>query len=188
MKLDIQPILENERVILAPLQEEDFEALYAAAADPDIWEQHPNKERWQKDVFKTFFEGAMQSRGAFRIVDKTTESIIGSTRFYDYNKRDGSILIGYTFYGKAYWGKGLNRAVKALMLDYIFQSVSTVRFHIGAGNIRSQVAISRIGAEKIQEEEIAYFGEASKLNFVYEIRKEQWESLKKGNETGSDPI
>jgi RimJ/RimL family protein N-acetyltransferase len=65
-------------------------------------------------------------------------------------------------------------------LDYIFQFVSKVNFHIGADNIRSQVAIGRIGAEKIGEQEVTYFGEASKLNYVYEITKAKWEKYSIG--------
>ena len=177
MNFNIQPILENGKVILYPLEEKDFEALYAVASDPKIWEQHPNKDRWKQGVFETFFNGAMQSKGAFRIMDKATGNTIGSTRIYDYNEQENSIFIGYTFYATAYWGKGINRLVKTIMIDYIFQYVSKVNFHIGADNIRSQVAISRLGAEKIAEEEVAYFGESSKLNFVYKISKEKWQKL-----------
>ena len=72
MNFSIQPILENEQLILFPLQESDFEDLYQVASDPKIWEQHPNKDRWKKEVFRNFFDGAMQSKGAFRIVDKTS--------------------------------------------------------------------------------------------------------------------
>src|SRR5690606_26650 len=151
--INVQPILENEKTILYPLQEKDFELLYAVASDPEIWKQHPNKDRWKKEVFKTFFDGAMQSKGAFKIVEKATGKTIGSTRIYDYNEQENSIFIGYTFYAVAYWGKGINKLVKATMLDYIFQFVSKVYFHIGANNIRSQVAIERIGAEKISEQE-----------------------------------
>jgi RimJ/RimL family protein N-acetyltransferase len=177
MNFDIQPILENEKVILLPLQEQDFEDLYAVAADPKIWEQHPNKDRWKKEVFKTFFDGAIQSKGAFKIIEKTTGNIIGSTRFYDYNEQEDSILIGYTFYATHYWGKGINHSVKTIMLNYIFQFVSTVYFHIGANNVRSQIAITRIGATKSGEEEIAYFGEQPKSNFIYKLTKEDWFSL-----------
>ncbi len=170
--------MENEKTILYPLQEKDFELLYAVASDPEIWKQHPNKDRWKKEVFKTFFDGAMQSKGAFKIVEKATGKTIGSTRIYDYNEQENSIFIGYTFYAVAYWGKGINKLVKATMLDYIFQFVSKVYFHIGANNIRSQVAIERIGAEKISEQEVTYFGEAPRLNFVYEISKEKWQKTK----------
>jgi RimJ/RimL family protein N-acetyltransferase len=171
MNIDLQPTLENERVILRPLQQSDFEMLYTVAADPAIWQQHPNKDRWKKDVFSNFFAGAMQSGGAFLIIDKITGSAIGSTRFYDYNSNDNSILIGYTFYATAYWGKGINPGVKALMLNYIFRYVDKVYFHIGAQNIRSQIAITRLGAKKIGQQEVTYCGETPKLNFVYEITK-----------------
>ena len=174
MPINIQPLLENEKVILYPLQDMDFEGLYLTASDPKIWEQHPNKNRWKKDVFKNFFDGAMQSKGAFKIVDKSTGAIIGSTRFYDYKEQENSILIGYTFYSLACWGKGINLAVKTIMLDYIFQFVEKVNFHIGANNVRSQIAIGRLGTTKIEEQEITYFGEEPKLNYVYSLKKEDW--------------
>lgn len=172
MAFNIQPILENKKAILYPLQEKDFELLYKVASDPKVWEQHPNKDRWRKEIFKTFFEGAIQSKGAFKIVDKDTGDTIGSTRFYDYDEQENSMFIGYTFYAKAYWGKGINQLVKATMLKYIFQFVSKVYFHIGADNVRSQIAINRLGAKKIAERIVTYYGEAQRLNFVYEINKE----------------
>ena len=105
MNFNIQPILENEKVILYPLQEEDFEALYNVASDPKIWEQHPTKDRWKRENFQIFFDGAIQSKGAFKIVDKATGNIIGSTRIYEYNEKENSLFIGYTFYATSYWGK-----------------------------------------------------------------------------------
>lgn len=173
-EINLQPTLSNDSVILFPLKEKDFDELYAVASDPKIWEQHPNKDRWKKEVFRTFFDGAMQSGGAFRVVDKASGKTIGSTRFYDHNLEGGSIFIGYTFYSTAVWGRGINPMVKTLMLDYIFRFVDRVCFHIGAENIRSQVAIGRLGAVKVGEEEVRYFGESPKLNFTYEISKANW--------------
>jgi RimJ/RimL family protein N-acetyltransferase len=60
------------------------------------------------------------------------------------------------------------------MLDYAFQQVQKVYFHIGAFNIRSQKAIEKIGAVKVGEFEVEYYGEESKLNFVYTVDKSQW--------------
>lgn len=177
MNFSIQPILETDQIRLEPLQESDFEALYACAADPAVWEQHPNKDRWKKEVFSNYFEGAMQSQGAFKIIWKETSAVIGSTRFYDYDSFNNSILIGYTFYARNYWGTGVNQSVKKLMLTYIFQYISRVHFHIGAGNLRSQIAIGRTGARKIAEQDIAYHGEALKANYVYEITREDWENM-----------
>ena len=174
MKFNIQPMLENDNKILYPLQENDFEALYSVASDPRIWEQHPNKDRWKKEIFRIFFAGAIQSNGAFKIADKSTGEIVGSTRFYDYNEQENSILIGYTFYATKYWGKGINSAVKKMMLDYIFQHVDQVYFQIGINNTRSQIAIGRLGARKIGEKKVTYFGEEPRMNYVYTIKKEEW--------------
>ncbi|MBJ6108804.1 GNAT family N-acetyltransferase [Hymenobacter sp. BT523] len=176
-----QPSLETDTLQLLPLQPADFAALYAVAADPAIWAQHPNPDRWQQPVFATFFEGALHSGGAFKVVEKATGAVLGSTRIYDYQPEDNSIFIGYTFYGIQHWGKGINPSVKALLLNYLFQFVETVRFHIGAGNVRSQVAIQRLGATKVAEQEVAYFGEALKLNFVYEIIKSSWTPKNQSN-------
>lgn len=177
MRINIQPTLENNTLSLSPLLKEDFEDLYQVAADPKIWEQHPNKDRWKKEVFELFFEGAIKSRGAFKIINKEKNNIIGSSRFYEHNELEKSIFIGYTFYATSCWGKGINQAIKQIMLNYIFQFVSKVYFHIGVNNVRSQIAISRLGAKKIKEQEVNYFGEQSKLNYLYEIIKENWMKL-----------
>lgn len=174
MNFSVQPVLENEEFQLIPLQQGDFESLYEVASDPKVWEQHPNKDRYKREVFENFFTGAMESRGAFKIMEKATGNVLGSSRYYNFDEEDNHIFIGYTFYGTNSWGKGINPQVKKLMLDYIFQFVDKVHFHIGKENFRSQTALERLGGQKIAEEEVAYFAEPSRTNFVYEIKKEDW--------------
>jgi len=174
MNFSIQPILENENFKLIPLKESDFERIFEVASDPKVWEQHPNKDRYKREVFENFFKGAIESKGAFLIVDKQSQEVLGSTRFYDFNEEKNSILIGYTFYGTKSWGKNVNPQVKKLMLDYIFEFVETVIFHVGKSNVRSQKAMEKLGATKVGEEEIAYYGELPKINVIYEIRKSDW--------------
>lgn len=171
MNFSIQPILENDYVKLIPLQENDFEQLFSVASDPLVWEQHPNKDRYKRDVFKRFFEGAIESGGAFKIIEKNTGEIAGSTRFYNYNAADNSIFIGYTFYARKFWGSKMNPQVKKLMLDYIFQFVDKVNFHVGKDNLRSQKAMEKLGAKKVDEVIVAYYGEPDRLNVVFEILK-----------------
>ncbi len=170
----IQPTLQNEFVKLVPLKETDFEILYKVASDPLIWEQHPNKNRWKRDVFGNFFKGAIESKGAFLIYDAKTNEVIGSSRFYDFNEEKSEVSIGYTFYVRSHWGGKYNPSAKQLMIEHAFQFVDNVIFHIGANNIRSQKAIERIGAVKIAEEDVEYFGEDSTLNFIYRIEKNNW--------------
>jgi RimJ/RimL family protein N-acetyltransferase len=174
MNFSVQPVLESEEFQLIPLQQGDFESLYEVASDPKVWEQHPNKDRYQREVFENFFRGAIESKGAFKIVEKATGDVLGSSRYYNFDENDNHIFIGYTFYGTKSWGKGINPKVKKLMLDYILQYVDKVHFHIGKENFRSQKALEKLGGIKIAEEEVAYFAEPTRTNFVYEIKKEDW--------------
>lgn len=171
MPFNLQPTLQNEILIARPLKEEDFEALFLAASDPLVWDQHPNKNRYQREEFLNFFKGAMQSGGAFAVVDKASGEVIGSSRFYDLNEEQKSILIGYTFFKRKYWGKNYNHSLKRLMIDHAFNYVDKVIFHIGATNFRSQRSIEKLGAQKTAEVEVKYYGEAPTLNFVYEINR-----------------
>lgn len=174
MNFSLQPNLSNDSIRLEPLKPQDFERLYAVASDPDVWAMHPNKNRFQREVFLNFFAGAVESGGAFLVCDLQTGEVLGSTRFYDYNMDGRSILIGYTFYGTKSWGKNINFQAKTLMLNYIFQFVDKVIFHVGKDNIRSVKAMRKLGATEVGIEEVAYFGEAVKPNIVFEIKKEDW--------------
>ena len=174
MTFEFQPSLENESVRIEPIQASDFKRLYEIASDPLIWEQHPNKNRYQRAMFETFFKGALESGGAFLVFDKKSGQLIGSSRFCEYNAEASSVSIGYTFLARDHWGTTYNRALKSLMLDHAFRFVDSVVFHIGALNLRSQKAIERLGAIKTAEAVIEYYGEPGKLNFVYEIRKSDW--------------
>ncbi len=165
-------------VTATALTQTDFEDLYRAASDPFIWEQHPNKNRWRREVFENYFEGAISSGGAFLVRDVQTDEVIGSSRYSDYDQETNTVSIGYTFFIKSHWGKGYNYALKQLMLDHIFQFVDTVTFYIGAVNKRSQISIERFGAIKIGEEEKAYYGEPLKMDYVYAITKAQWKQRK----------
>ena len=177
MLLDLQPTLEDDLVHMRPLVADDFESLYAVALDPLIWEQHPNKTRYQRPVFESFFSEALKSKGALIIIDRVKNIVIGSSRYYEYNLEKRSVIIGYTFLSRDYWGSVYNRAVKTLMLNHAFKSVDEVVFEIGAGNIRSQKAIEKIGAIKTGTIEKDFPGEENKINFIYRITKKEWESI-----------
>lgn len=179
--INFQPMLRNNLVIAQPLSVSDFEGLYYAASDPLIWEQHPNKYRYQWQEFENYFKGAIESGGAFLVRDAQTFEIIGSSRYSDYNVETNIVSIGYTFFIRSHWGKGYNYVLKKLMLDYIFQFVDTVTFYIGAVNKRSQISLERIGAIKIGETQMAYYGETLQLNYTYAIAKDQWLRNASGN-------
>jgi len=180
MSFDLQPSLEDAWIKLRPLRSEDFESLYAAASDPLIWEQHPNRNRYQRDVFANYFKGAMESGGALLILDARTAEVIGSSRYYDLDEVTRTVAIGYTFIARAYWAKGYNRRLKTLMLDHAFKYVEQVDFHVGVNNMRSRKAMEKLGGILSGELAMSYYGEASVQNVIYRISRTDWfERLRK---------
>ena len=145
MPFDLQPCLKGDLLELRPLHAEDFRDLYAVASDPLIWEQHPNKDRYQEEVFKVFFREALESRGALIAVDRKDGRIIGSSRFHGYDEARSEIEIGWTFLARSHWGGTYNREMKRLMLRHAFKVVNSVIVVVGSNNCRSQRAVEIIG-------------------------------------------
>jgi N-acetyltransferase len=171
MSFDLQPHLKSELVELRPLTPEDWDDLFAVASDALIWEQHPESDRYKEDVFKVFFREALESRGALVVIDKNTQQIIGSTRFYGYDPEKSEIEIGWTFLARRYWGGRHNREMKQLMLSHAFKFVQTVVFLVGEKNIRSQKAIEKIGAIRECLVKRVYGNHPPALNVRYVIKK-----------------
>ena len=174
MSIDLQPSLEDGHVRLRPLRASDFPALYAVASDPLIWEQHPNRDRYREQVFSTYFQGAMQSAGAFLVSDARSGEVIGSSRYYELDELARSVAIGYTFLARRCWGGGYNRAMKTLMLDHAFQHLERVIFHVGEHNRRSRVAMERLGGVYTGTAPISYYGEIANTNVIYAIDRDAW--------------
>jgi RimJ/RimL family protein N-acetyltransferase len=167
---ELQPHLVGELLDLRPLRPEHWEELFAVASDPMIWEQHPARDRYQENVFKEFFQGALDSGGAFVAIDKTTQKIVGSSRYFGYDPAKREIEIGWTFLARSHWGGRYNGEMKRLMLDHAFQFVDSVIFVVGLTNLRSQRAVERIGGVKRGRREASLHGKIVE-HVVYEIKK-----------------
>jgi RimJ/RimL family protein N-acetyltransferase len=142
---DRQPTLVGELLELRPLNARDFEALFRVAADPLIWEQHPDSDRYQEAVFRSFFDEALASGGALVALDRASGQVVGSSRYHGYDAERSVIEIGWTFLARAYWGGRYNGEMKRLMLEHAFKTVMRVFFVIGPDNRRSQRAVEKIG-------------------------------------------
>jgi RimJ/RimL family protein N-acetyltransferase len=168
---DLQPHLKGELIELRPLKSEDWDDLFAVASDSLIWEQHPEKDRYKEDVFRVFFKEALESGGAFVVINAKTQQIIGSTRFYGYEPEKSEIEIGWTFLTRNYWGGRYNAEMKQLLLTHAFKFVENVVFFVGEQNIRSQRAMEKIGAVKIGVATRTYGNHPPARNVKYVIRK-----------------
>ncbi len=171
LTIDLQPTLPGTRLDLRPLRADDWDALFAVASDPLIWEQHPNYDRYKEEVFREFFRVALESQSALVAIDRANGMIIGSSRFNGYDAERRELEIGWSFLARSYWGGKYNREMKQLMLDHAFQYVDRVLFVIGRNNIRSQQAIERIGGVSVGLQTVR-----GVENAVFEITRTAWSS------------
>ena len=167
---DLQPVLVGNLVQLRPLAPEDFPVLYAVASDPLIWEQHPARDRYRKEVFQEFFREALESGGAFAVLDAKNGEMIGSTRFYGYDPGKSEIEIGWTFLARSRWGGADNREMKRLLLRHAFQFVERVVFLVGPDNRRSRRAVEKIGGVLAGTRT----DKSGRVSVVYEITREAY--------------
>ena len=174
MPFDLQPTLRGALVELRPLRAEDFDALFAVARDPLIWEQHPANDRHEEEVFRAFFRDAMESGGAFVVHDAADGRVIGSTRYHGYDEARSEVEIGWTFLARSHWGGRHNGEMKRLMLEHAFRFVDRVVFLVGPNNVRSQRAVERIGGVRAGTRRDAATGRES---VVYEITAERWRGM-----------
>ena len=166
---DLQPRLVGELIEVRPLAADDWEGLFAVASDPLIWEQHPASDRYREDVFREFFREALETGSAFVVIDRKTGEMIGSSRYFGFDRSESVVEIGWTFLARAYWGGNYNGELKRLMLDHAFRFVERVVFVIGVTNFRSQKAVEKIGGVRVgRRDKVVPRGVVE--SFVYEIR------------------
>ena len=165
-----QPHLVGELLAIRPMRAEDWESLFAVASDPLIWVQHPANDRYQEEVFQEFFRQALESGGGFVVIDRKTEKIIGSSRYFGFDPVKSEVEIGWTFLARSHWGGQYNGELKRLMLDHAFKFVENVVFLIGPANVRSQKAVEKIGGVLIERREKTIRGESVE-QVVYQIKK-----------------
>ena len=116
-------------------------------------------------TFRRFFDEGLASGGALVALDRADGRIIGSSRYHDYDPVQRVVEIGWTFLARSHWGGRYNGEMKRLMLEHAFTSVDRVIFVIGAGNIRSQRAVEKMGAVRAGSRVDPRLGES----LVYEL-------------------
>ena len=165
MAFDFQPTLRGELVELRPMRPEDFDELYEVASDPLIWEQHPARDRYKREVFSVLFQQSLDSGAALTAREAAAGKVIGASRFLAYKPEQSEVEIGYSFLARSHWGGKYNGEMKRLMLRHAFQFVKRVVFLIGPENIRSQKAIEKLGAVRVANR----VDSAGREAFVFEL-------------------
>jgi RimJ/RimL family protein N-acetyltransferase len=146
--------LENEHVLLRPVEPEDRAALHAIALDQDIWRYFVL--RIDSDAsYDAFFDLGLTDQAAgtrvvYYIEDKQTGKAAGSMSFCSIAEKDGRLEIGWSWLSSDSRGKGINRWAKFLMMQQAFEQMKAerVEFKTDARNVRARHALLNIGARE----------------------------------------
>lgn len=145
-------ILENDYCKLIPLQELHYDELVKFALDePELW-QFSLQNAGSPEGMKKYIGDALLQRAArrgysFVVYDKRRDTYAGCTRIYDIDLLNKNLSIGYTWYGKAFQGTGLNKHSKYLLFEFVFDRLGfqRVEFRLDSQNDRSMSAIKSLG-------------------------------------------
>ena len=116
--------METNRILLRPWRDDDAEALFKYASDPDVgpragWPPHKSVEE-SREVIKNFFS----NEDTWAIEHKETSEIIGCIGVLRVGSSNLEIAeneceVGY-WIAKPYWGKGICTEAMRLVVDYCF--------------------------------------------------------------------
>jgi RimJ/RimL family protein N-acetyltransferase len=179
-------ILNGEMVDLLPLDEEHLEELFVAASDKELWRQIPtdcsNKETFMRTYSFALAEREKGNQYPFVIIQKATNKIIGSTRFFEIYPNDKKLEIGWTWIIKQFWGTEINLECKLLMLTFCFDTLKANRVQLKTKdtNFRSRKAIEKIGGifEGILRKDRIQDDGSTRNAVYYSILDDEWDLTK----------
>lgn len=175
-------ILENDVVKLRPLVAKDFDILsHYSINEPTLWEYSLMPANSLENL-KKYMDAAFKSKDneisyPFIVFDKRTDKYAGSTRFYDYQKTHNTVQLGYTWYGREFWGTGLNKNCKFLMLSFAFEELKLdrVEFRADNNNARSIAAMKSLGCQVEGILRSNCMGDSGRRDsIVLSILKDEW--------------
>ena len=156
VNIDIEK-LKGRHVYLQKLVPAYKELIRPLAKDERIWEftRRFTIDDTYDQQFDAYFDNAIDPNGrgiqqTFVIHETASDQIIGMSRFYEYEKAEKRLAIGFTWYIPSVWGRVYNKECKLLMLQYAFEEIGVLRveFTVVGQNIRSQKAVEKIGGIK----------------------------------------
>ena len=178
-------VLEGKLVCLEPLSNDHSDELFEAGKGFDwAW---MSMDLSTKEAMNTFIKMALkeQNKGlayAFVVRDKSTNRIVGSTRYMDVVSSQKGVEIGWTWYSPSVWGTAVNPECKLLLLRHAFEDWGAIRAYLKTdnNNLHSQRAILKLGAKfegMLRNHRIRRDG-TYRHTMMYSIITDEWPSVK----------
>ena len=177
-------ILEDDAVLLRPLEESDVENLLEFSNnEPETWKysliQVDGKENLTNYIQLALKARENKTEYPFIVFDKKSGKYAGSTRFYDINLAFKTLQLGYTWYGKEFRGTGLNKHCKFLLLQFAFETLGMdrVEFRADNNNQRSIAAMKSIGCKVegvLRDHMPTYNSDVRRDSMILSILRQEW--------------
>jgi RimJ/RimL family protein N-acetyltransferase len=178
-------ILENERVVLRPLEPADVQHLSVfSEREPELWQYSLQSAAGIGNLVQ-YISVACASRIAghsypFIIFCKKTQRYAGCTRFYDIDLNNAACLLGYTWIGKDFQRTGLNRHCKWLLFQFAFGQCHFHRVGLRSdvNNTKSIEAMKAIGCveEGILREHLLLPDGSWRSSQLFSVLQSDWEN------------
>jgi RimJ/RimL family protein N-acetyltransferase len=173
-------------IILRPPSIEDIDGLSIAARDGEIWNnrfsQFPNLNEIEKYIQEMLDLSSKGSILPFITIHKSSNTIVGTTRYLNIDYENHRLEIGHTWIAKSYRKTYVNTEAKFLMLQYAFEKLECIAVEIRTDvlNTVSRQAIQRLGAKQdgiLRHHKIMKDGRI-RDTVCYSIIKPEWKQVK----------
>ena len=185
--LTIEPTtLVGRYIILRPPSIEDIDGLSIAARDGEIWNnrfsQFPNLNEIEKYIQEMLDLSSKGSILPFITIHKSSNTIVGTTRYLNIDYENHRLEIGHTWIAKSWRKTYVNTEAKFLMLQYAFEKLACIAVEIRTDvlNTVSRQAIQRLGAKQdgiLRHHKIMRDGRI-RDTVCYSIIKPEWKQVK----------
>ena len=186
MDINFDLILENENIILRPIQLGDVEKLSLMTANPAMWRFFTHDLSDHGELLAWLAPAFNRERLQFAIIDKKTNEIIGTTAFGNFSVVDQRLEIGWTWLGKDFQGTGINSQVKGLMVSYAFEfmGMERVEFKTDVLNLQARSALKNISAieEGVLRSHTLMTRGRRRDTIFFSILKSEWNHVKREND------
>ncbi|PAJ72219.1 GNAT family N-acetyltransferase [Pseudoalteromonas sp. NBT06-2] len=180
-----QQQLEGDFVILEPLNERHIDGLALAVQDGEAWKiWFANVPHFDDitDYVVTAMKNARAGNIAYAVRCKTTNKIVGTTRYYNVDSQNKRAMLGYTWYCNSVCRTAINTECKYLLLKNLFEiyQANAVEFRTHFFNQASKNAIERLGAKQdgiLRNHQIMKDG-SLRDTVVYSIIASEWLAVK----------
>ncbi|ELW78382.1 MULTISPECIES: GNAT family N-acetyltransferase [Acinetobacter] len=179
-------VLENDHVILKPLEIQHMEALIEAVCDGELWNlwftHIPTPEQMRAEIQRRL---NLQTQGKmlpYTVIEKQTAQVLGMTSFMNIEAVHRRVEIGSTWYRQSVQRTHINTACKQLLLSYAFDHLDciAVEFRTSSFNFKSRAAIERLGAklDGILRSHQIVKDDILRDTYVYSILKSEWAAVR----------